>query len=214
MSDHRLLAATYDAALARAERAGLADRRRRLLAAARGRVLEVGAGTGLNLHAYPATIDRLEVLEPDRAMRARLARRAAGTALPVEVHAGSLEDAPLSPGSYDTVVTTLVLCTVADLDLAVGRIAELLAPGGQLLFLEHGRAPGWRGRAQSLATPVWRRVAGGCRLDRDVPVALRKADFVISDIERFRLSGCSPLLAPAAQGRAWPRVHALAGPTP
>lgn len=211
MNDHRLFAAAYDAALAPAQRAGLADRRRRLLSPARGRVLEVGAGTGLNLDHYPAAVDRLELLEPNAAMRSRLARRVSRSSIPVEVHAGTLDDAPVPAGVFDTVVATLVLCTVPDLAAALDRIADLLAPGGQLLFLEHGRSPGLRGRVQALTTPAWRRLAGGCRLDRDVPVALRGAGFVISDIERFRLPRSGPLLAPAVQGVAWPRVQAVAG---
>ncbi len=210
MADHRLIAATYDTVLAPAERAGLADRRRRLLSGARGRVLEIGAGTGLNLAHYPSAVERLELLEPDGAMRARLARRVAAAALPIEVHAGTVEAAPLPLASYDTVVTTLVLCTVPDLDAALDRIAALLVPGGELLFLEHGRVPGLRGRVQKLLAPLWRRAAGGCHLDRDVPVALRRADFVISDIERFLLPRSGPLLRPAVQGVAWPRVHAMA----
>lgn len=212
MADHRLFAAAYDTALAPAERAGLADRRRRLLAQARGRVLEVGAGTGLNLAHYPADVETLDLLEPDAAMRRRLARRLGEGTRPVTVHPASLADAPLEPAAYDTVVCTLVLCSVPDLDAAVARIADLLAPGGALLFLEHGRAPRLRGRLQALATPLWRRAAGGCRLDRDVPVALRAAGFVIDDIDRLRLRGTGPLVAPATQGRAWPRAHAGAVP--
>lgn len=210
MADHRLFAATYDAALAPAERAGLAARRRRLLSGARGRVLEIGAGTGLNLGHYPSAVERLELLEPDGAMRARLARRAATASLPVHINAGTVGEAPLPLASYDTVVTTLVLCTVPDIDAALDRIAALLVPGGELLFLEHGRVPGLRGRVQKLLTPVWRRVAAGCHLDRDVPAALRRADFVISDIERFVLPRSGPLLNPAVQGVAWPRVNAMA----
>ncbi|MEO6120550.1 MAG: class I SAM-dependent methyltransferase, partial [Acidimicrobiales bacterium] len=185
MADHRFYAATYDAALGAAERAGLADRRRHLLARARGRVLEVGAGTGLNLDHYPAGVDRLELVEPDGAMRAKLARRVARRSRPVavEVHGFTLADAPLPLASFDTVVATLVLCTVPDLPATLDHIAELLAPDGKLLFLEHGRAPGLRGRMQAVATPAWRRLAAGCHLDRDVPAALRQAGFVISDIE-------------------------------
>jgi len=211
----RLHAALYDAALAPAERAGLAEARRRLLSRTRGRVLEIGAGTGLNLDHYPVGLASLDLVEPDPAMRAKLGGRVrrARLAPPVDVHAASFEDAELTPHSYDTVVTTLALCTVPDLPGALARIAALLAPGGQLLFLEHVRAPGLRGRLQSLAAPLWRRLAAGCHLDRDVPVALRQADFVISDIERFRLARTGPLLAPAVAGLAWPRVAATAAAT-
>lgn len=202
---------SYDLGLSLMERAGLTDRRRRLLSAVRGRVLEVGAGTGLNLAHYPAGIARLVAVEPDPAMARRLQRRAVAVAFPVEVHTTDLAGAALEPGSFDTVVSTLVLCSVADPAAELSRIAALLAPDGQLLFIEHIRGRGLRARAQRAAAPLWRRLAAGCHLDRDTPAALRAAGFVINDIERFRLARSGPLLAPAVQGVAWPRATAAAG---
>ena len=207
MPDHPLYAAAYDRLIGPAERAGLAERRRRLLAWARGRVLEVGGGTGLNLRHYPSSVDGVAVLEPDGAMRRRLAARAAAAPVPVEVHPDTLGAAPFEAASFDTVVCTLVLCTVADLGAALGDVRRLLAPGGWLLFLEHVRATGVRELAQQALTPLWQRLAAGCRLDRDIPAAIRAAGFAITDIERFALPRAS-LLAPAVQGRARPRAGA------
>src|SRR3954451_22890138 len=147
MRDHPLFAAVYDRLTMPAEAAGLAERRRRLLSAARGRVLEVGAGTGHNLPHYQAgDVESVTLIEPDGAMRRHLAERLATCAVTLEVIPDTIEDARLDAGSFDTVVCTLVLCTVPDLDAAMARIRSLLRPDGRLLFLEHVRAPGGRGR--------------------------------------------------------------------
>src|SRR5207302_10204952 len=145
---------------------GLADRRRRLLTGARGRVLDVGAGTGANLVHY-RDVERVVALEPEPAMLRRLASRRGQASVPVDIVESTIDDAQLEPASFDTVVCTLVLCTVADLDGVLTRIRTLLAADGQLLYLEHVRAPGAWGRVQRLATPLWRSVVPGCHLDRD-----------------------------------------------
>ncbi|MEA3076191.1 MAG: hypothetical protein QOF60_1099 [Actinomycetota bacterium] len=141
----------------------LGDRRRRLLAGARGRVLDIGTGTVRNLPHYPLG---------DGA---------------TEVHDVGVDDlGRLEAGSFDTVVCSLVLCTVADQAAVLAAIARLLRPegGGRLLFLEHVRLPGVRGMLQAAATPVWSRIGGGCHLDRDTLDALRAAGFAITDCER------------------------------
>jgi ubiquinone/menaquinone biosynthesis C-methylase UbiE len=168
------------------DRAGLAERRRRLLADARGRVLEVGGGTGLNLRHYRAgDVDMVRVLEPDGAMRGRLLHRVASAAVPVEVHEATIEAAGLADGSFDTVVASFVLCTVDDQATALAEMRRVLAPGGALLFLEHVRSPGWRGGAQAALTPLWSRTLGaGCHLDRRTLDAIRDAGFVIDRCDR------------------------------
>lgn len=181
---HPVHAALYDPLMRLAERGGLAERRRRLLAEATGRVLEVGAGTGLNLRHY-RDVDSVVVIEPDAAMRKRLLARAGSAAVGVEVRDTPIESTGLAGASFDTVVCTLVLCTVADQSVALREIRRLLAPGGRLLFLEHVRSPGWRGRMQAVATPVWAATAGaGCHLDRRTLDAVRAAGFVIDRCER------------------------------
>ncbi len=189
---HPVHAAVYDPAMAVAERLGLGAERRRLVAGAHGRVLEVGAGTGRNLPLY-RDIHSLTVLEPDPAMRRRLRARTGAAVVPVEIVERGIDDSGLPDASFDAVVMSLVLCTVPDPAHALGEVRRLLAPGGELLFLEHVARPGVRGRAQRWATPMWRRVAGGCHLDRDSLGAMRQAGFVISDCSRN---------GPLARGRA------------
>ena len=177
-------AALYDPLMGLVDRAGLAERRRRLLAQASGRVLEVGAGTGLNLRHY-RDVDAVVMTEPDAAMRKRLLGRVADAAVPVEVHELPIEESGLPDASFDTVVCTLVLCTVADQAVALDEIRRVLKSDGQLLFLEHVRSPGWRGALQGVVTPVWSATAGaGCHLDRRTLDAIRNAGFVIDRCER------------------------------
>ena len=186
MPDHPLYAALYDRMCAPAEAAGLGERRRALLARATGRVLEVGAGTGHNLPYYGAA-DEVVLIEPDGAMRRRLLVRLGDCPVPATVVEGGIDDAALADASFDTVVCTLVLCTVPDPREAARRIRRLLAPGGRLLFLEHVRSPGWRGLAQRAVTPAWKRVVPGCHLDRDVTGDIRAAGLIVTDCERFGL---------------------------
>jgi SAM-dependent methyltransferase len=207
MADHPLYAAVYDRMVAGREARGLSERRRTLLAGARGRVLEIGAGTGLNLAHYPAeTVTSVVVLEPDAAMRRRLLRRiGAGTsAVPFEVHEAGIDDASFPEGSFDTVVATLVLCTVPDQPHAVAAIRRWLAPDGQLLFLEHVRATGLTARLQSAVAPLWRYLAAGCHPDRDTLAVLR-SELAVTDCERFAMPAASVLMSACVQGVARPR---------
>ena len=170
-----LAAHSYDAFVALGERRGMADRRAALLAGARGTVLEIGAGTGTNLAAYPS-VDRLLLSEPAPTMRGQLARRVARYAGPVTVLDAGAEALPLPTGSVDTVVSTLVLCTVPDVDAALAEMARVLRVGGRLLFIEHVPAPpgsALRRWQQRLAEP-WAAFAMGCRCDRDVVGAISR----------------------------------------
>ena len=135
----RVMALAYDPFLWLGEIAGMRRRRRALVADARGRVLEIGAGTGLNAAHYPDTVDDLLMTEPEPGMRRRLARRLARHALPARVVAAPAERLPLPDASVDTVVSTLVLCTVTDPEGALREIARVLRPDGQVLFIEHVR---------------------------------------------------------------------------
>jgi SAM-dependent methyltransferase len=204
-----VFAAFYDRMMAAADEAGLADRRRRLLAGAGGRVLDVGAGTGLNI-AYFGEVDELHLVEPDAGMARRLARRVASAAIPAVIHQTSLLEADLVPGSFDTIVCSLVLCSVDDVAATLARLLELLAPGGQVLFLEHVRTVGLAGRMQDLAVPAWRLIAGGCRPNRDTLDDLRKAGFAITDCDRFRIRKVMPIVASGVAGIAVRRVRPTA----
>jgi SAM-dependent methyltransferase len=165
-----LFAAVYDAALKRGERAGMADHRRAVLAAASGRVLEIGAGTGLNLQHYPEGIE-LVLTEPDPPM----ARRAGRPVVPA-----SAESLPFEDATFDTAVSTLVLCTVSDPARAIGELRRVLRPGGRLLFIEHVRGEGRLARWQDRLNRPWRHVGNGCNANRDTLAALRVGGFEVA----------------------------------
>ncbi len=216
MADHPVFAALYERSMARTEAQGLRERRCRLLAPARGRVLEVGGGTGLNLDHYPAgAVTELVILEPDGAMARRLRPRAAAAAVPCEVDRRGIDEAAFPEGSFDTIVSTLALCTVPDVDRALRLVRGWMAPGGRLLFLEHVVGAGWRAGLRRAVTPVWSLAVGGCRLDRDIPSALRRAGLYVDECERFPLPAGGVLLAECVQGMARPALgHAWSGPGP
>lgn len=172
-------AAVYDAAMWPFEHVVLGAWRRRLAARARGRVLEVGAGTGAQLRWYAPGAD-VVALEPDPAMAARARRRAARTAAAVTVLEGVAEALPFAAASFDTAVATFSLCTVADPEAALAELLRVLAPGGRLLLIEHVHLPWQPGRwLQRLAAPAWAGAAGGCRLDRDTVRFVREAGFIV-----------------------------------
>jgi ubiquinone/menaquinone biosynthesis C-methylase UbiE len=195
----RLFAALYERGAARMEDAGLRERRRTLLEPLAGDVLEVGAGTGLNLDHYPQAV-RLTLLEPDPHMRRRLEERAARLGDPVEVVAGIAESLPFPDASFDAVVSTLTLCSVRDAGLAVAEARRVLRPGGRFLLLEHVRGEGARALLQDvLALPS--RLLMQCSPNRRTADAVRAAGFAL-DEERFELVGSAPWTRPAFQGVA------------
>jgi SAM-dependent methyltransferase len=213
MADHGLLAATYDRCLARSEAGGLGVRRRQLLGLARGRVLEIGAGIGLNLAHYPAgAVAGVLALEPDGARVRRLGPRAASAPVPCEVRQAGLDEAAFENGSFDTVVATLALCAAPDVEVAASRIRRWLASDGQLLFLEHVVGMGWRAGLRRAVTPLWALASGGCRLDRDTLGALRRAGLFVGECDRFPMPAGGTLLAECVQGVARPRVGQAVAP--
>lgn len=205
-----LSGSAYDVVLAPIEALGLRAERARVVAPARGRVLEVGAGTGLTLGHYPPAVTSVVACEPDPAMRARLAARAAAAPVPVTVSGDGVPPVAEPDHSFDTIVCVLVLCTVADPAATLGELRRLLAPGGSVLFLEHVIGRGAAARFQRAASPAWARVAGGCRLDRDTIGAMREAGFVITDLERpapFGRMTAGTIVRGRAIGRAPEPAH-------
>jgi ubiquinone/menaquinone biosynthesis C-methylase UbiE len=172
-------AAVYDAAMRPFERSLLREWRQRLGAEARGRVLEIGSGTGAQLRWYaPGTV--VTALEPDQAMRARLVLRAAEAGARVTTVAGRAEELPFADASFDAAVSTFALCTVEDPAAALRELRRVLTPGGPLLLLEHVHLAWEPGRVvQSIAAPAWAAVAGGCRLDRDTMRDAVRAGFTL-----------------------------------
>ena len=158
---HPIFAALYDPIGASAERRWMGECRRRLLAGARGAVLEIGGGTGANLAHY-WDVDRVTFAEPDPFMRNRIGPKLEDARVPVEVSAAGAEALPFPDGSFDTVVSTLVLCTVPDQEAALDEVRRVLRPGGRLLFIEHVRAAEPMARWQDRLEPLWRRLLGGC----------------------------------------------------
>ncbi|MEO3812231.1 methyltransferase domain-containing protein [Sphaerisporangium sp. B11E5] len=177
------------------DRAGLAGRRRALLAGLRGRVLEVGAGDGADFAHYPPAVEQVLAIEPEPHLRARALVAAAGAPVPVEVRAGTAERLPAGDASVDTVVFALVLCSVADQAAALAEAVRVLKPEGEVRFLEHVRAgtPGMARLQKVLDATVWPHLAGGCHTGRDTVAALERAGLRPRRLERFVFPGvCSP----------------------
>jgi ubiquinone/menaquinone biosynthesis C-methylase UbiE len=169
--------------------------RRKVVPLAKGRVLEIGIGTGLNLEHYDkARIERLVGLDPGLEMHPQARRRSRRAAIEVELVGLSAERIPYDDGSFDTVLVTYSLCTIGDPLSALKEMRRVLRPGGRLIFCEHGRAPDARVRRwQERLTPLWSRLAGGCRLDRDIPRLLAQAGFRSDDMQQMYLPGPRPL---------------------
>jgi ubiquinone/menaquinone biosynthesis C-methylase UbiE len=197
----RVFAAIYDRLLARGEKHILGRRRGELLAKARGRTLEIGAGTGANIPHYPDGLEELILAEPFEPMRRRLERKLAESGRSASTMDASAEAIPLEDESVDTVVSTLVLCTVDSPDLALAEVARVLRPGGQLLFIEHVRShsPGMARWQDRLEAP-WRHFAAGCRCNRDTLTSIAGAGFS-TEHEGERWKGAPPIVAPLVVGR-------------
>ena len=194
----RIFATMYDRVMAVTEEAGLRDARRELLAGARGRVLEIGAGTGANVELYPEAVTELVLTEPEEPMAKRLRPRA-GSA---QVFVAPAEALPFEDDSFDTAVCTLVLCTVPDQDAAIAEIHRVLKPGGRLLLIEHVRAgdPGlakWQDRLDGFQ----KRIAHGCHANRDTASALRRGGFAV-EVEDTSLPKAPKYVRPAIRGTA------------
>ena len=185
-----VFALLYDPFLGLGERRGMAARRRAVLSAARGSVLEIGAGTGLNLRHYPASALSLTVADPEAPMVRRLTARVNASGMHVTVVLAPAESLPFPDASVDTVVSTLVLCTVADLALALTELGRVLAPDGQLLLIEHVRShDATAARWQDRLHRPWRVFAYGCHCNFDLAAALRQAGFDTTELRTERWRG-------------------------
>jgi ubiquinone/menaquinone biosynthesis C-methylase UbiE len=198
-----LFAALYDRMLAGVEKAGLRERRVRLLAAARGRVLEIGAGTGANLPLYGSTVGSLTLTEPEAPMARKLAKHLREQSREADLIEAGAENLPLPDGEFDTVVSTLVLCTVADPLRALREVWRVLKPGGQLLFIEHVRSDEprlakWQDRLNGLN----RIVAHGCNCNRSTHDLIIQAGFTMRSLEKGQLDKAPPFVRPLITGAA------------
>jgi len=200
-----LIALVYDRVMAAPESACLRDWRRELLAHTHGDVLEIGAGTGASLPLYPPAVERIVLSEPDPHMRRRLERGIApGAAHAVDVRGGSAERIEAETASFDCVFSSLVCCSVADLDATLAEIRRVLKPGGRFVFLEHVAAAegSSRRRWQDRLNPLWRRLAGNCHLNRDTERAIVAAGLEIRAIQRESLRKAPPFIRPSIRGIA------------
>ena len=200
----RMFSALYDRAFEASEEAGLREMRAELLKGARGRVLELGAGTGLNLDLYPREgLDSLTLTEPDPHMYKQLRERAAKVCAGADLVQAGSEELPFEDDSFDTAVVTLVLCTVPDQPAALREIKRVLKPGGQLLFLEHVRSDEsglakWQDRLEK----PWRFLGDGCHCNRDTISAIGAAGFQLGEVERDELPKAPAIVRPLVRGSA------------
>ena len=170
-------------------RPSIAQQRRHVIGQARGRVLEIGFGTGLNLPFYTSDVERLVAIEPNAGMGRWTRERVGAAKIPVEQHrlaaGGRL---PFEDGSFDTVVSTWTMCSIRDVAGALAEAHRVLRGHGRLLFVEHGLSPE-RGVAkwQRRLTPVFKLFGDGCHLDRDIEAIVRESPFQVEVMDRFQL---------------------------
>lgn len=206
MAEHPIFSRLYDRVMAVGERAGLAEERQELLAQASGRTLEIGAGTGSNLGHYTDAVSELVLAEPEPNMAAQLRAKLAAAAPQVgtvEVITAAAEQLPFDDGEFDTVVSTLVLCTVEDPGAAVNEVKRVLVEDGALLFMEHVRADDPRAaRMQDLIERPWGKLLGGCHPNRASGDQIIEAGFWIERLERRPMPGAPKRLVPMISGVA------------
>jgi len=201
--NERFSAFIYDPFTWLGERRGMARRRRDLLSDARGRVLEIGAGTGLNVPHYPPGVDELVLTEPVGSMARRLERRAAKREGQTRVVVASAECLPFPDDAFDTVVSTLVLCTVPEPDRALAEVRRVLKPGGTLLFIEHVRSDTERwGRWQDRLAGPWAAFASGCQCNRHTVDLLEASGMRVAAVYRHKWHGMPRVVRPLAIGSA------------
>jgi ubiquinone/menaquinone biosynthesis C-methylase UbiE len=184
---HPIFARVYARLTLGAESAGQAEHRRELLAGLSGRVIEVGAGNGMNFPHYPATVDEVVAPEPEPYLRQLAERAAAEAPVPVRVVDGVADGLPGRDGEFDAGVASLVLCTVSDPATALGELRRVIRPGGELRFYEHvlSDRPGMARFQRAAGATVWPLLAGGCHPDRDTLAAIEAAGFEVDHCRRF-----------------------------
>lgn len=182
---HPIFAALYDLMSRGMEQRHLAQHRRDLIASANGHLLEIGAGTGANFAYYLPGL-AVTATEPDPFMLRRAAAKTRKAQAQVRLVQAEAEALPFPEGTFDAVLSTLVLCSVADPSQALHEIRRVLRPGGRLLFYEHVRAetPRWQ-KFQDVITPLWKRLGAGCHPNRNTAQTIRQAGFDVTTLERI-----------------------------
>ena len=202
----RIFARYYDRAMQATEDAGIRDRRRALVSRADGRVLEIGAGTGLNVPLYPEHgFSELVLTEPEEPMARRLEERIEELPMTARVVRTPAEDLPFEDATFDTVVSTLVLCTVTDQPAALREVRRVLKSDGRLLFLEHVRSDDPRqAKWQDRLHRPWRAIGHGCNCNRATVPAIEAAGFRLVDLEHGTVPNAPKIVEPLAIGVAVP----------
>ena len=180
--------------------------RRRVLSRARGNVLEVGFGTGLNLECYPTSVHRVTGIDPAAVLERRVRARVARAPFPVErmIH-DAADRLPFPDAHFDTVTSTWTLCSIARVREALLELRRALKPSGELLFLEHGRnEKGWVSRLQDTLNPVQNFVACGCNVNRKIDAEIERGGFRIIELDRFTMPGVPRVLGSVYLGVARP----------
>lgn len=169
--------------------AGMAGVRAELLSGLSGRVIDIGAGNGLNFAHYPPAVSEVVAIEPERTLRQLAVRSALRAGIPVDVVPGTAEALPVKSEAFDGAVASLVLCTVRNVPQSLAEIRRVLRPGGELRFFEHVRAEGRSMAAtqRALDRTVWPLVAGGCHTSRDALAAIEAAGFVVETYRKVKM---------------------------
>ena len=197
---HPIFARVYQRVSVAMDRAGGAEQRQALVAGLHGRVIEIGAGSGLTFAHYPPDVSQVVAIEPEPQLRTAAVLAAQNAPVPVRVVDAMAEALPGDSGAFDAAVCALVLCTVSDQGAVLAEIHRVLRGGGQLRFFEHVAAaePGSMRRAQRLVdATLWPRLFAGCHTGRDTAAAIASAGFTIDDLHRFRFPATGPA-SPAA----------------
>jgi len=199
----RVFAFLYDTAFVLAEKRGLHKIRFELLSQARGKVVELGAGTGLNIAHYPTNLDELLLTEPDPYMASKLRKRISSTPVEASIAQATADSLPIADASADTVICTLVLCTVPDPGKTLQEVSRVLHPEGKFLFIEHVRSENPRlARWQDRLNRSWGWYACACNCNRDTVSTIRNSPLQITELRRDQMRWISPLVRPLVVGVA------------